>query len=134
LDPQSRLNQLTSKFDIIVVGGGPVGLASAYYSALKGKRVLVLDSGTIPNSGGSSTDLARMFRTVSLNHFFTTNYTVKMYSEKYMAKLALQAKKMWEQLEKDSGEELIEMSGLLNFGDPSYEDGPEVQRFNSVLS
>ncbi len=116
------------------MGGGPVGLASAYYSALKGKRVLVLDSGTIPNSGGSSTDLARMFRTVSLNHFFTTNYTVKMYSEKYMAKLALQAKKMWEQLEKDSGEELIEMSGLLNFGDPSYEDGPEVQRFNSVLS
>ena len=49
-----------------------------------------------------------------------------MYSDKSMSILALKAMKMWRDLEKESGKKLIQMTGLLNFGDPDYEDGPEV--------
>jgi glycine/D-amino acid oxidase-like deaminating enzyme len=36
---------VTSSFDVIIVGGGPIGAASARELALAGRRVLVLDSG-----------------------------------------------------------------------------------------
>lgn len=42
-----------------------------------------------------------------------------------MAQLALQSKAMWHEIESVYGEELIVMSGLLNFGDLNYRDGPE---------
>ena len=48
-----------------------------------------------------------------------------MYTDKEMAQLALKAKDMWREIEEISGENLIEMSGLLNFGDLKYRDGPE---------
>lgn len=51
-------------FDVIVVGGGPVGLAAAYEVAKAGKKVLVLEQNNFFNQAGSSGDLARMFRTM----------------------------------------------------------------------
>lgn len=34
-------------YDVAVVGGGVIGSAAAYYLAKKGKRVLLLDKGTL---------------------------------------------------------------------------------------
>ena len=48
-----------------------------------------------------------------------------MYKEDYLADLAKEALDLWKELQKESGEELIWMTGLLNFGDPTYVDGPE---------
>lgn len=98
-------------YDIVVIGGGPMGLASAYYGAKAGKSVLVLERFNYFNQSGSSNDLVRMYRT--------------MYTEDYMANLAFESLGIWRDLEKDAGESLIWMSGLLNFGDPNYSTGPE---------
>ena len=98
-------------YDVIVVGGGPMGLSTAYNCSKSGKSVLLLEQFVLFNQSGSSNDLVRMFRT--------------MYTEDFMADLAYDSMGLWNQLEADAGEKLREMSGLLNFGDPSYQSGPE---------
>jgi sarcosine oxidase/L-pipecolate oxidase len=100
-----------SEYDIVVIGGGPMGLAAAYQCAKRGKKVLVLERFNFFNQSGSSNDLARMFRT--------------MYTQDFMADLAFQTIRFWRDLEREAGEALILMSGLLNFGDKNYADGPE---------
>ena len=102
---------MSKQYDVIVVGGGPVGLASAYQCAKAGKSVLVLERFNFFNQSGSSNDLVRMFRT--------------MYTQDFMANLAYQSIQVWSALEADAGQALIWMSGLLNFGDPDYRSGPE---------
>lgn len=99
------------EFDIIVIGGGPIGLSAAYQAAKAGKSVLVLERFNFFNQSGSSNDLVRMFRT--------------MYTQDFMADLAYASIGMWRDLERDAGEQLILMTGLLNFGDPNYQSGPE---------
>lgn len=42
------------------------------------------------------------------------------YTEDFMATLAVQSMSIWDELEKEAGEPLRVMSGLLNFGDPEY--------------
>jgi sarcosine oxidase/L-pipecolate oxidase len=98
-------------YDVIVVGGGPIGLATAYDCAREGSSVLVLEQYNFFNQSGSSNDLVRMFRT--------------MYTQDFMADLAKESIGVWGELERDCAEQLILMSGLLNFGDPNYQSGPE---------
>jgi sarcosine oxidase / L-pipecolate oxidase len=102
---------MSNLYDVVVIGGGPVGLASAYQCAKAGKSVLLLERFNFFNQSGSSNDLVRMFRT--------------MYTQDFMADLAYQSLAVWTELESDAGESLIWMSGLLNFGDPDYLSGPE---------
>ncbi len=102
---------MVNKTDIIVIGGGPIGLAAAYNAAKMGQRVHVLERFNFFNQSGSSNDLVRMYRT--------------MYTEDFMADLAYKSLQVWNELEADAGEALRWMSGLLNFGDPNYETGPE---------
>ncbi|UKZ79120.1 hypothetical protein TrVFT333_006870 [Trichoderma virens FT-333] len=100
-------------FDVIVIGGGPVGLATAYEIAKTNSKVIVLEQNNFFNQAGSSNDLARMFRT--------------MYTEEFMADLAVEAMGYWDDLERDAGVSLRWMSGLLNFGDEDVgKDTPEV--------
>jgi len=54
----------TEVFDVVVVGGGPVGLSAAYEVAKMGAKVIVLEQNNFFNQAGSSNDLARMFRTM----------------------------------------------------------------------
>ena len=51
-------------YDVVVVGGGAVGLAAAYEVAKTKSSVLVLEQNNFFNQAGSSGDLARMFRTM----------------------------------------------------------------------
>jgi sarcosine oxidase/L-pipecolate oxidase len=97
--------------DIVVIGGGPVGLAAAYNAAKAGQSVHVLERFNLFNQSGSSNDLVRMYRT--------------MYTENFMANLAFDSLKIWDDLEADAGLSLRWMTGLLNFGDPEYKSGPE---------
>lgn len=101
----------SEKYDLVVVGGGPLGLSTAYNCAKAGKKVLLLERFVLFNQSGSSAGLIRMFRT--------------MYTEDYTADLAKDSIHLWNELEKEAGVKLREMSGLLNFGDPTYKSGPE---------
>lgn len=98
-------------YDVVVIGGGPIGLSSAYNCAKAGKSVLVLERFNFFNQSGSSNDLVRMYRT--------------MYTEPYMADIGKASLAVWDELEHDAGESLRWMTGLLNFGDPNYQTGPE---------
>jgi sarcosine oxidase/L-pipecolate oxidase len=102
---------MSNQYDVVVIGGGPIGLSSAYHCAKAGKSVLLLERFNFFNQSGSSNDLVRMFRT--------------MYTQDFMANLAFQSIEVWQDLQVDGGESLIWMSGLLNFGDPNYQSGPE---------
>jgi len=102
---------MSKKYDIVVIGGGPMGLAAAYNASKRGKSVLVLERFNLFNQSGSSNDLVRMYRT--------------MYKEEFMAKLAFESLRVWTELENDAGESLRWMTGLLNFGNPDYKSGPE---------
>lgn len=51
-------------YDVIIIGGGPIGLATAYEVAKAGASALVLEQNNFFNQAGSSNDLARMFRTM----------------------------------------------------------------------
>lgn len=76
---------LKSEYDVIVIGGGPIGLSAAHNCAKDGQSVLLLERFAFFNQSGSSNDLTRMFRT--------------MYTEDYMADLAYDvALPLWKDL------------------------------------
>lgn len=101
-------------YDLIVIGGGPMGLATAYQASLRGKKTLVLEQFGFLNNQGSSAGASRQFRL--------------QYAEKYMAELALASQDFWSQLQRYSQHTLVERCGSLWFGDPklsSQEGGIE---------
>ncbi|KAF7177495.1 hypothetical protein CNMCM7691_005748 [Aspergillus felis] len=103
------MTDFPNTYDVAVIGGGPIGLSAAYEVAKQDHSVVVLERNNFFNQAGSSGDLPRMFRT--------------MYTEEFMADLALESIDSWKNLEKDAGENLRLMTGLLNFGDPNYRPG-----------
>jgi monomeric sarcosine oxidase len=91
-----------AQYDVIVVGGGVLGLSAAYNCAKAGKKVLLLEQYELFNQNGSSADFCRMWRV--------------MYTGEYYAKMALATSPLWDQLEAELKQKLIDKSGLLNFG------------------
>lgn len=108
LQPLSHSNP---NYDIVVIGGGPVGLSAAYQCAKTGKRVLLLERYCFKNDRGSSTGNSRFWRI--------------MYSESYLSKLAMETSPLWDQWETEAQTELIRRTGLLNFGETNIGDSPE---------
>lgn len=119
-------------YDVVVVGGGAIGLAAAYEVAKTNASVLVLEQNNFFNQAGSSGDLARMFRTMYVSPSVTgfgwlnSSSCPLRYTEDFMADLAKEALGLWDDLEKDSSTSLRWMNGLLNFGDKDMgSDTPE---------
>jgi sarcosine oxidase len=99
-----------NRFDMVIVGGGVMGLAAAYYAAEQGQKVLVLEQSDFNSSLNSSYGDERMYRL--------------MYSDPYFAKLTVPALDLWKTLEeKYQGEEqadekkLLSDCGLLFYGE-----------------
>ncbi|KAF4445651.1 hypothetical protein F53441_10633, partial [Fusarium austroafricanum] len=91
-------------FDVVVIGGGPVGLAAGYEVAKAGAKVIILEQNNFFNQAGSWRSGPHV------SHY-------NRYTEEFMAELAIKAMKHWDALEKDAGVSLRWMGGLLNFGD-----------------
>lgn len=75
---------MSESYDLIVIGGGPIGLSTAYHAAKRGLRTLVLEGAGFFNDAGSSAGASRQFRL--------------QYSQPYMAELSVAAQTYWADL------------------------------------
>jgi sarcosine oxidase len=92
------------RFDIVVVGGGAVGLAAAYYAGLRGKRVLLLEQHDFIHDFTASSGASRQFRV--------------QYNDRNIAQLVLDSVPLWQGLQQRTAEQLQQRVGSLWFGDP----------------
>ena len=96
---------MTERFDHIVVGGGVMGLASAWQLALRGRRVLLLERFAPGHLRGASHGATR-----NMNNAYSETAYLDLYDE---------ALELWRGLEASSGERLLTLCGLVTHGDPS---------------
>ncbi len=90
-------------FDVIVLGLGGMGSAAAYHLAARGKRVLGLEQYGAAHDLGSSHGSSRIIRQA-------------YYENVAYVPLVQRAFELWEQLERDSGSELLQLTGGLMIG------------------
>ena len=96
---------MANLYDVIVVGLGAMGSATAYELARRGKRVLGLERYTPAHDKGSSHGRSRIIRQAYFEH---PDYVP----------LLLRAYELWERLERDSGQRLLTITGGLMMGPP----------------
>ena len=92
-------------FDVIVVGGGAIGLSTGYHLGKRKAKTLVLEQFTFKNQLGSSAGVSRQYRIP--------------YPEEYMVQMALDAQPYWDELQTLTPKTLLDKVGTLWFGDPA---------------
>ncbi len=93
------------KYDVIVVGLGAMGSATAYHLARQGQRVLGLDAHPRHHKFGSSHGTSRIIREAYMED---PNYVP----------LVQRAYQLWRELEAESGASLLKITGGLTIGEP----------------
>jgi len=92
-------------FDVIVIGLGAIGSAAAYWLARRnGTRVLALEQFELGHARGASQDHSRIIRL--------------SYHTPRHVRLAKRAYEAWEQVERESGEQLLVRTGGLDLFPP----------------
>jgi monomeric sarcosine oxidase len=100
-------NDTLDNYDVIIIGGGPVGLATAYHLSQRKAKTLVLEQYTFLNQMGSSAGVSRQYRIP--------------YPDQYMVQMALDAQPYWDALQAHTPVQLLDKVGTLWFGDPSVQ-------------
>lgn len=88
---------------LLVIGGGVVGLSTAWAAARAGHRVVVFDPRPLLNDHNASNDESKVFR-----HAYGPN------TPEYL-ELARRAGTLWRELEAESGRRILHQSGLFLF-------------------
>src|SRR3712207_1467151 len=88
-------------YDAIVVGVGGMGSAACYHLARRGLRALGLERFDIPHAMGSSHGITRIIR-------------LAYYEHPSYVPLLLRAFELWDELERDSGRHLLEVTGTID--------------------
>lgn len=99
---------MIAQFDVIVVGLGGMGSAAAYQLAARGKRVLGLEQYTPMHDRGSSHGQSRIIRQA-------------YFEDPAYVPLVLRAYELWEQLERETDQSLLTLTGGLMIGSPESE-------------
>jgi sarcosine oxidase len=99
---------VTERYDVVVVGVGGMGSAALYHLARRGRRVLGLERFDIPNELGSSHGITRIIR---LAYFEHPSYVP----------LVRRAYELWQELEKETGEQLLHVTGAIEGGPRIFE-------------
>lgn len=94
---------MTAEHEVVVIGAGMAGLAAARALARDGRNVLVLEQFQLGHSGGSSHGSSRIVR---LSHDDPDDVL-----------RAERAYELWRELEEESGEALLELTGGLDLWD-----------------
>lgn len=90
--------------DVVVVGGGVMGAATAWEIARRGTSVLLLEQHAPGHQRGSSHGASRIFR--------------HAYAQVGYVELARRALEGWRELEAETGRELLTLTGAVDHGDP----------------
>jgi sarcosine oxidase len=93
------------RFDVIVVGVGGMGSATAYYLARRGVRVLGLERFDIPHAFGSSHGETRIIR---LAYYEDPSYVMLLH----------RSYELWRNIESRAGERLLCTTGSIDAGPP----------------
>lgn len=94
--------------DVVVIGAGAAGASTAWHLARRGREVVVLERFARGHAWGSSHGATRIFRVA--------------YRDPLYSRLATESIPMWRELERDSGETLLEQTGQLDHGFPTAID------------
>jgi glycine/D-amino acid oxidase-like deaminating enzyme len=109
--------------DLLVLGGGVMGLFTAHHAARHGKRVTVLERGRVGDPATASYGLTRSFRSDYLDATY--------------ARLAEEARGLWDAFEREAGARLLVRCGCLNIAKRSVTpdlDDTYAQRSHDVLT
>ena len=101
------MKSTNSKYDVIVIGGGAMGQAAAYYLNKRKAKTLVLEQYTFLNQLGSSAGVSRQYRIP--------------YPDEYMVQMALDSQPFWDELQSHTESTLLDKVGTLWFGDPTVQ-------------
>jgi sarcosine oxidase len=104
--------------DLVVVGGGVMGLFTAYHAARHGHRVTVLERGRIGDPHTASYGRTRSYRPDYLDPAYV--------------RLAEEARRLWEAFERDEGVRVLVACGCLNIAKRSIT--PDLERTYAELS
>jgi glycine/D-amino acid oxidase-like deaminating enzyme len=91
--------------DLVVIGGGVMGLFTAYYASATFERVAVLERGTIGDPATASYGRTRSFR--------------RDYLDPVYARLADEAISLWTDFERDTGTDVLVRCGCMNIAKSS---------------
>ena len=94
--------------DVVVIGAGAAGASTAWHLTRRGREVVVLERFARGHAWGSSHGSTRIFRVA--------------YRDPLYSRLAAESIPMWRELERDSGENLLEQTGQLDHGFPTAID------------
>jgi sarcosine oxidase len=92
------------RVDVVVIGAGAMGSATAWWLARRGRSVAVLEQFEQGHARGSSHGGTRIFRFA--------------YPEPDYVRMAQAALPLWRELEDDAGRTLLETTGAVDHGDP----------------
>jgi sarcosine oxidase len=106
-NPKSKIRNPNSS-DVIVIGGGAMGSATAYQLAKRGVKTRLIEQHFIGNDLGSSHGLSRIIRRDYYEH---PDY-VPLVDRSY---------ELWRELEEISGESLLTITGIIGIGTPGGE-------------
>ncbi len=109
-------------FDVIIIGGGGMGSATAWQLARRGQRVLVLERFDIPHAHGSSHGISRIIR-------------LPYYENPAYVPLLRRAYELWREAEAASGLELLVTTGSIDASpetDPLFQGALASARLHSL--
>jgi monomeric sarcosine oxidase len=90
------------RVDVVIIGAGLAGSATAWALARRGRSVVLLEAFQPGHRRGSSHGSARIFR--------------RAYADPLYVRLTGEAQRLWRQLADEAGEELVLTTGGLDFG------------------
>jgi monomeric sarcosine oxidase len=102
LNSRKEMVDLPARADLVVVGAGLMGTATAWAAARRGLSVVLLEQFTLGHSQGSSHGSARIVR--------------RAYLDPLYVRLTGEAMPLWRELEADSGRSLLRRTGGIDHG------------------